>query len=282
MKASRCVLLVPAALILGLASPAGLPAFARGEGGAAQVVMCPARKATADGWSATNGSPRTRQPLRYEPTSPSGSPSTRTSISFPQTSPSDSSTASTATRSRIARWTRCFRVSGLRDRRSPPVWSPCRARPGLSRRLPICTARPSRSMTRYRIPTSSVSSTRTVRASTARHRTPFLLGAGFIYVGPDYLGLGDSPVPRHRYFDAATEASSAVDLLTASRRVLASLHVRQNNKLFTFGFSQGGHAALALHRELQSANVDVTGTATVGGVFDLEQWFLGRAPGVRQ
>ena len=78
-------------------------------------------------------------------------------------------------------------------------------------------------------------------------------GAGFIYVGPDYLGLGDSMVPRHRYFHAATEASSAVDLLVASRRVLASLHVQQNDKLFTFGFSQGGHAALALHRELEDA-----------------------------
>jgi acetyl esterase/lipase len=99
-------------------------------------------------------------------------------------------------------------------------------------------------------------------------------GAGFIYVGPDYLGLGDSTVPRHRYFDAATEASSALDLLIASRRVLASLHVQQDDRLFTFGFSQGGHSALALHRELQDARVAVTGTATVGGVFDVEQWFL--------
>jgi pimeloyl-ACP methyl ester carboxylesterase len=99
-------------------------------------------------------------------------------------------------------------------------------------------------------------------------------GAGFIYVGPDYLGLGNSTVPRHRYFHATTEASSAVDLLAASRRALASLHVQQNDKLFTFGFSQGGHAALALHRELQDTGVEVTATATVGGVFDVEQWFL--------
>ena len=84
-------------------------------------------------------------------------------------------------------------------------------------------------------------------------------GAGFIYVGPDYLGLGDSRVPRHRYFHAATEASSAIDLLAASRKVLAVLRVPQNDKLFTFGFSQGGHSALALHRELQRADVDVKG-----------------------
>jgi len=65
-----------------------------------------------------------------------------------------------------------------------------------------------------------------------------------------------------------------VDLLAASRHVLAHLGVRPNGTLFTFGFSQGGHAALALHRALQDASVPVTGTATVGGVFDLEQWFL--------
>jgi hypothetical protein len=99
-------------------------------------------------------------------------------------------------------------------------------------------------------------------------------GAGFIYVGPDYLGLGGSTVPRHRYIDAATEASSAVDLLTASHRVLAHLHVQQSEKLFIFGFSQGGHSALALHRELQDTQAGVTGTATVGGVFDVERWFL--------
>jgi len=99
-------------------------------------------------------------------------------------------------------------------------------------------------------------------------------GAGFIYIAPDYLGLGDSTVPRHRYFHAATEASSGVDLLAASRRVLARLRVKQDDELFTFGFSQGGHAALALSRELQNAQVDVSGTATVGGVFDVEQWIL--------
>jgi hypothetical protein len=99
-------------------------------------------------------------------------------------------------------------------------------------------------------------------------------GAGFIYIAPDYLGLGDSTVPRHRYFHAATEASSAADLLVASRDVLASLRVRRTDELFTFGFSQGGHAALALQRLLERRRVDVTATATVGGVFDIERFFL--------
>jgi pimeloyl-ACP methyl ester carboxylesterase len=76
-------------------------------------------------------------------------------------------------------------------------------------------------------------------------------GAGFIYIAPDYLGLGDSTVPRHRYFHAATEASAALDLLKASRHLLRELGVRRNRELFTFGFSQGGHATLALQRALE-------------------------------
>jgi hypothetical protein len=99
-------------------------------------------------------------------------------------------------------------------------------------------------------------------------------GAGFIYVAADYLGLGDSTVPRHRYFHAATEASSAVDLLEASDKVLARLRVQRDDELFTFGFSQGGHAALALQRALERRRVEVTATATVGAVFDLERFFL--------
>jgi acetyl esterase/lipase len=99
-------------------------------------------------------------------------------------------------------------------------------------------------------------------------------GAGFIYIGPDYLGLGGSTIPRHRYFHAETEASSAIDLLAASRKMLSRLDVRRDGSLFVFGFSQGGHSALALHRELQRSHIEVTATATVGGVFDVERWLL--------
>jgi pimeloyl-ACP methyl ester carboxylesterase len=99
-------------------------------------------------------------------------------------------------------------------------------------------------------------------------------GSGFLYIAPDDLGLGDSTVPRHRYFHAQTEASAAIDLLAAAQPVLAALRVRQDGTLFVFGWSQGGHAALALQRELERLRVKVTGTAVVGGVFDVERWFF--------
>jgi acetyl esterase/lipase len=99
-------------------------------------------------------------------------------------------------------------------------------------------------------------------------------GGGFIYIAPDYLGFGDSTVPRHRYFHAATEASSAIDLLIASRAVLASQRVGVSDDVFTFGFSQGGHSALAVQRELERASFRITAGAAVGGVFDVERFFL--------
>ena len=99
-------------------------------------------------------------------------------------------------------------------------------------------------------------------------------GAGFVFVAPDYPGFGDSTVPRHRYFSARAEATSAADLLTASKDVLRRLKAERTGELFTFGFSQGGHSALALQRLLERQHVEVTATATVGGVYDVERWFL--------
>jgi pimeloyl-ACP methyl ester carboxylesterase len=104
--------------------------------------------------------------------------------------------------------------------------------------------------------------------------TSVFAGNGFLYIAPDYPAFGDSTVPRHRYFNADAEAFSSEDLISASQPLLQQLHVRQNDKLFIFGFSQGGHSALALHRELQNECVDVAATATVGGIFDVEGWFL--------
>ena len=99
-------------------------------------------------------------------------------------------------------------------------------------------------------------------------------GAGFVYAAPDYSGFGDSPVARHRYFHAATEASSTVDLLVAARTVLRRLQVATGDDVFTFGFSQGGHAALAVQRELENTALPITASGAVGGVFDVERFFL--------
>ena len=228
-------------------------------------------------WTAqlrSSGWHRTRQRPRSATTSTSGSPSIRTSISSRQTSRSRSATGSTA-----IEITYCT-VDAILPGEST-------ARPVSATGMLSVPRKPGPLSTVVYLHGTSVSfydavSNPNIFGEFSENGESFdgppsnaiFAGAGFIYVGPDYLGLGESTVPRHRYFHAATEASSAIDLLSASRRVLAGLRVQQNDKLFTFGFSQGGHSALALHRELQRADVDVTGTATVGGVFDLEPWFL--------
>jgi hypothetical protein len=50
--------------------------------------------------------------------------------------------------------------------------------------------------------------------------------------------------------------------------------VATSDDVFTFGFSQGGHSALAVQRELEKAAFRVTASGTVGGVFDVERFLL--------
>ena len=55
--------------------------------------------------------------------------------------------------------------------------------------------------------------------------------------------------------------------------MLTRLRVGVSDDVFIFGFSQGGHSALAVHRDLERASFRVTASAAVGGVFDVERFF---------
>lgn len=94
---------------------------------------------------------------------------------------------------------------------------------------------------------------------------------GYAAALTDYLGLGDSP-GYHPYIHARTEATAALDLLRASRLFCASNGVALNGQLFICGYSQGGHAALALHRELETFHTNeftLTASAPMAGPYDL-------------
>jgi hypothetical protein len=73
---------------------------------------------------------------------------------------------------------------------------------------------------------------------------------GFAVVAPDYLGLGVSPL-QHPFVHAATEADASVDLLRAADLAAARHGARVSHDVLVSGHSQGGHAALAIGRELQ-------------------------------
>ena len=75
-------------------------------------------------------------------------------------------------------------------------------------------------------------------------------GLGYVALAPDYLGLGDSK-GLHPYLHAATEASSAFDLFNAANSYLTGQSIDLNGQIFISGYSQGGHAAMALHNYME-------------------------------
>jgi predicted esterase len=95
---------------------------------------------------------------------------------------------------------------------------------------------------------------------------------GFCAVLSDYLGLGDSDFPYHPYIHASSEATAIVDALRAAKTLAARESVALNGKLFLAGYSQGGHATMAAHRELQTKHAGeftVTASAPLAGPHDL-------------
>ncbi len=96
-------------------------------------------------------------------------------------------------------------------------------------------------------------------------------GQGYLLVAADYIGLGDSTA-WHPYLHAATEASSVIDLLGAARDVAAAAGFAWPDTLLLTGFSQGGHATLAVQRALEATPVNgltVRASAPIAGPFDL-------------
>ncbi len=96
-------------------------------------------------------------------------------------------------------------------------------------------------------------------------------GTGYLLVAPDYLGFGTSPEP-HPYYHAESTANAVVDLLRASREVVAAAGFAWPGALFLTGFSQGGHATLAAQRAIEANpgdGLDLLASASVAGPFDL-------------
>jgi hypothetical protein len=97
-------------------------------------------------------------------------------------------------------------------------------------------------------------------------------GFGYVSAAPDFLGLGESR-GFHPYVHAATEASAAIDMMRASRAFMADYpEAGLNDQVFVTGYSQGGHAAAALHRELEANHTDefpVTASAPMSGPYSI-------------
>lgn len=99
---------------------------------------------------------------------------------------------------------------------------------------------------------------------------------GYVVVAPDYHGLGVSNLPYHPYLNAEAEADASVDALRAARALLAKQGLTIG-KLFVTGYSQGGHAAMATTRALETryqGEFPLRAAAPMAGPYALEQTFV--------
>ncbi|WNJ16791.1 T9SS type A sorting domain-containing protein [Pontibacter sp. G13] len=98
-----------------------------------------------------------------------------------------------------------------------------------------------------------------------------LAGAGYMTVMPDYVGLGDGP-GFHPYVEANSEAAATIDILRAGRQLASQISVGLNGQVFLTGYSQGGHAAMAAHKDIAanySSEFQVQYAGPGSGPYDL-------------
>ncbi len=96
---------------------------------------------------------------------------------------------------------------------------------------------------------------------------------GYATVMPDYIGLGDSS-GIHPYIHAESEAWAGLDMFRAARELQASLEFSLNEQIFITGYSQGGHASMALQRMIerdQPAGFSVTAGGHCSGPYSVSE-----------
>ncbi|WP_428995921.1 alpha/beta hydrolase family protein [Paraburkholderia ferrariae] len=96
---------------------------------------------------------------------------------------------------------------------------------------------------------------------------------GYLVVASNYAGYSGSPLPYHPYLNGDQQSADMIDSLRAARFAMAlpdpANKTRENGKLFVTGYSQGGYVALATHRALQAAGINVTASAPGSGPYAL-------------
>ncbi|MGB0424598.1 MAG: lipase family protein, partial [Flavobacteriales bacterium] len=95
---------------------------------------------------------------------------------------------------------------------------------------------------------------------------------GFVCTLPDFIGLGSSDL-FHLYVHAESQASASLDFIRlATEELNEDLNYTWDGQLFLFGYSQGGHATMALHKSIEedfSDEFTVTASAPMSGPYDI-------------
>ncbi len=99
----------------------------------------------------------------------------------------------------------------------------------------------------------------------------YFAGHGYYSLAPDFLGLGASK-GFHPYIHAESEAWVAYDMMIAAEEIASQEAVTLNDQVFVTGYSQGGHAAMALHKYLQEdpdQRYTVTASSPMSGPYSV-------------
>ena len=96
--------------------------------------------------------------------------------------------------------------------------------------------------------------------------------AGAVCLMPDYLGLGSSDDVLHPYCHAESEAESGIAMLAALVALQDELGVGLNGQHFVSGYSQGGHASMAMAKRMQEdadSGFPLAAAAPMSGPYDM-------------
>ena len=94
---------------------------------------------------------------------------------------------------------------------------------------------------------------------------------GYAVAWQDYIGLGKAQ-GFHPYQHLETEGQSGADLLLAVKQINEEIALEVNDQLFVTGYSQGGHATLAVHKTIQDkfqGVLEVTASSAMSGAHDM-------------
>jgi pimeloyl-ACP methyl ester carboxylesterase len=100
-----------------------------------------------------------------------------------------------------------------------------------------------------------------------------LYGAcGYICSVPDYLGYGASKELLHPYHQAESLGQTCMDMMRAGVQLCGDLNIAYQSRFFICGYSEGGYAALALQKIIETRFADefpITASSCGAGAYDL-------------
>ena len=101
-----------------------------------------------------------------------------------------------------------------------------------------------------------------------------LTGAGYVYLEPDYLGLGDSE-GYHPYQIKEPYGTVGVDMIRAVKEfAYQDDKFMLNDQIFLAGYSEGGYATMAMHQIIERDYSDefvITASAPMAGAYSMSE-----------